>query len=67
MAGHDLDHPDFPGVREAVEEFTGPERLPWQSGADFVWWFRVPRESKAPGIPIPAQGSQRLAVELAGR
>ncbi len=67
VAGHDLDHPDFPGVREAVEEFTGSERLPWQAGADFVWWFRVPRESKAPGILVPAQGSQRLAVELTGR
>jgi Methyltransferase domain len=42
MAGHDLDYPGFPGVREAVEETARRRKLPWNQGHDYVWYFRVP-------------------------
>lgn len=41
MAGHDLDYPGFPGVREAVVEAARRRHVRWQSEADFVWYFRV--------------------------
>lgn len=40
VAGHDLDHPDFPGVRIAVEKYTSESHLKWYAESDFVWWFR---------------------------
>jgi len=42
MAGHDLDYPGFPGVREAVEETAARRGLRWSAESDFVWYFRVP-------------------------
>lgn len=35
IAGHDYDQPDFPGVRQAVDEFCRPNL-----GAEWVWWTR---------------------------
>jgi hypothetical protein len=43
MAGHDLDYPDYPGVRAAVEETARRRSLPWGRGDDYVWYFDVPR------------------------
>jgi predicted O-methyltransferase YrrM len=42
LAGHDLDYPGFPGVREAVEETARRRDLPWSRGDDYVWYFCVP-------------------------
>lgn len=39
IGGHDLDHPRFPGVREAVDAAFG-ERI--ETGADRTWWVRIP-------------------------
>lgn len=42
LAGHDLDYPDFPGVRQAVEETSRRLSVPWSQGDDYVWYLRVP-------------------------
>lgn len=42
LAGHDLDYPGFPGVRQAVEETAFRRNLPWGHGDDYVWYFRLP-------------------------
>jgi len=38
LAGHDYEHPQFPGVQRAVDEFFG--RLGWKvtHAGDHVWW-----------------------------
>jgi len=38
FSGHDYEHPQFPGVQKAVDEFFG--RLGWQvtHAGDHVWW-----------------------------
>ena len=35
LAGHDYEQPDFPGVKQAVDEFCKPN-----TGAEWVWWTR---------------------------
>jgi predicted O-methyltransferase YrrM len=43
LAGHDLDYPGFPGVRQAVEETARRRNLRWSQDDDYVWYFRLPR------------------------
>lgn len=38
LAGHDIDLPDFPGVRKAVEETIHGD---WHIGEDAIWWTIV--------------------------
>jgi predicted O-methyltransferase YrrM len=40
MAGHDLDYPEFPGVRVAVEETSRRRDQSWHA-ARLCWYFRV--------------------------
>lgn len=43
MAGHDLDYPEFPGVRVAVEETSKRRDQTWHSAPDYCWYFRLPQ------------------------
>lgn len=40
LAGHDYGHPDYPGVRPAVDEFARAHRLQVRTADDGVWYFR---------------------------
>lgn len=52
VAGHDLDYPGFPGVRQAVEEQAQRRGLSWERAPDFVWYFRKrPAEAQEAGHP----------------
>lgn len=42
MAGHDLDYPGFPGVRQAVERASADRGVPWRLESDYVWYMRIP-------------------------
>lgn len=42
MSGHDLDYPEFPGVRQAVEETARRRGLTWHAAPDYFWYFRLP-------------------------
>lgn len=42
MAGHDLDYPGFPGVRQAVERSSAQRGVPWHLESDYVWYMRTP-------------------------
>ena len=55
IAGHDIDHQDFPGwgVRKAVEEVMAENGIPveeLQKGSDYTWWFwnPVPKRNAEP-------------------
>ena len=52
IGGHDYDHPNFPGVRKAIDEFFG--RLNWEvySEGEGVWWVR--KEHVRTSFFIPA-------------
>jgi hypothetical protein len=40
ISGHDYGHPNFPGVKNAVDEFFGPLGLPVDyNRASGVWWI----------------------------
>ena len=54
IAGHDYDDPQFPGVKEAVDEFFGADIV---NSENHVWWVRVKDhiEKKSPVEPKTAQ------------
>ena len=54
IAGHDYDDPQFPGVKEAVDEFFGANIV---NSENHVWWVRVKDhiEKKSPVEPKTAQ------------
>ena len=54
IAGHDYDDPQFPGVKEAVDEFFGADIVNFENR---VWWVRVKDhiEKKSPVEPKTAQ------------
>jgi SAM-dependent methyltransferase len=39
LCGHDYAHPEFPGVKRAVDEFAAARHLTVQTGHDYVWYF----------------------------
>jgi methyltransferase family protein len=39
MAGHDYKYPEFPGVKQAVDEFASQHGLRVRCGPDTVWWY----------------------------
>jgi hypothetical protein len=45
LAGHDYDHPRFPGVTRAVQDFARRNRLRVSIGPDRTWWY-------APCLPL---------------
>jgi hypothetical protein len=39
LCGHDYGHPDFPGVKPAVDDFANRHHLTVGTGHDYVWYF----------------------------
>ncbi len=42
MTGHDYAHPEFPGVKKAVDEFALRYGLTVRTAADMVWYYDPP-------------------------
>jgi hypothetical protein len=40
IGGHDYGNKDFPGVRQAVDEFFGPRGIKVNTPGECVWWVR---------------------------
>jgi len=52
IAGHDYDHPNFPGVKNAVDEFCAKHNWKVHSDKSGVWW--VEKEVRSVSFIIPA-------------
>ena len=57
FSGHDYEHPQFPGVKKAVDEFFG--RLGWQvtHAGDDVWW--VVKEAVGISFVMPVYNAEK--------
>lgn len=42
LSGHDYNHPNFPGVRQAVDAYASAHGLQVETGRDHTWFIRLP-------------------------
>jgi hypothetical protein len=62
LGGHDYGHPDFPGVKQAIDTFSSRTGWPVHELGETVWW--MPRGAELPRSPGERP---RLAAERTTR